>query len=248
MQHVPHEGPGAIAHWAAARGHLLAVTRLDRGEVLPSVADFDALVLMGGPMSANDEAVHPWLTAEKHLIEATLQEDRRVLGVCLGAQVLAAVLGCRPYRAAATEIGWHPVTVRPEAARSRTFFDAPRGFTPFHWHGETFDLPAGAIHLAATDLVPNQAFEIEFDGGPARGGSLALALQFHLEATEESVRSMIAAEFAMASESARRFLPPERTLIAEPERYAAVRPLLDATLDRWSEPATKSSSRSPAPI
>lgn len=237
LQHVAHEGPGAIAAWAEARGHRLETTRLDRGEPLPGVGDFDGLVLMGGPMSVNDEARYPWLVAEKRLIEATFQEDRRVLGVCLGSQLLAAALGCRVYRAAAPEIGWLPVATAAGAARSRTFQEIPVSFTPFHWHGETFDLPEGALHLAATDLVPHQAFEIEFDGGPGRGGALALALQFHLEATVDSVGAMTAAEFSAAPDPIRRTFPPEADLLAGPGRYSAVRPLLDGALDRLFGPA-----------
>jgi GMP synthase-like glutamine amidotransferase len=224
LQHVPHEGPAAIEAWAAARGHAIEVTRLDRGDPIPDVADFDALVTMGGPMSANDEAVHPWIAGEKRLIRAAVQEDRRILGVCLGSQMIASALGKRVVSAREPEIGWFQVRVRPEAERSRTFAGAMAGttFLPFHWHGETFELPEGALHLAETDACANQAFEIEFDGGPSRGGSLVLALQFHMEATEASVAAMCAAErMVIASELA---------------RYAALRPLLDDVLDRLTAP------------
>jgi GMP synthase (glutamine-hydrolysing) len=207
------------------------------------VGDFDGLVLMGGPMSVNDEARHAWLIAEKRLIEATFQESRRILGVCLGSQILAAALGCRVHRAVAPEIGWLPVRRTPGATRSRTFAEIPPLFTPLHWHGETFSLPQGALHLAATDLVPHQAFEIEFDGGPERGGAMALALQFHLEATAESVREMAAAEFAAAPEAIRRTFPPEAELLATPSRYSAVRPLLNEVLDRLFGPAESQDSR-----
>ncbi|HEY6571964.1 MAG TPA: type 1 glutamine amidotransferase, partial [Candidatus Eisenbacteria bacterium] len=235
MQHVPHEGPAAIADWAAARGHSLEVTRLDRGEPLPSVDEFEMLVLLGGPMSVNDESAHPWLVGEKRLIAETFQADRRVLGVCLGAQLIAAALGRRVYPARAPEIGWFPVRLLPAAARSRTFDGMPTAFTPLHWHGETFDLPDGAIRLAETDLCANQAFEIEFDGGPARGGALALALQFHLEATGESVRAMLEAEKAgsvcVPGAAAAGALPADAEILAAPARYAAIRPLLGAVLD-----------------
>jgi GMP synthase-like glutamine amidotransferase len=234
LQHVAHEGPGAVGAWAAARGHALAVTRFDLGEDAPGPEAFDALVVMGGPMSANDEATYPWMPGEKRLIEATIQEDRRVLGICLGAQILASVLGCIVEAAPEPEIGWYPVRTRATAARSRTFAAMPPEFTPFHWHGETFDLPAGAIHLAETEACPNQAFEIEFDGGPARGGALALGLQFHLEATEGSVRAMLEADGA--SLACAPGAPRPAALLEDPARWTVLRPLLDDVLDRLTAP------------
>ncbi|HSQ60055.1 MAG TPA: type 1 glutamine amidotransferase [Acidobacteriota bacterium] len=235
LQHVPHEGPGAIAEWAEARGHELSVTRFDRGEAAPGPDAFDALVVMGGPMSANDESKYSWITPEKHLIEAAIQHDRRVLGVCLGAQLIASALGYRVFAAPEAEIGWLPVRTRPEAARSRAFAEMPASFTPLHWHAETFDLPQGALHLAETDACPHQAFEIEFDGGPARGGALVLALQFHLEATETTVRGMIEADGA--SLACVPGAPRPEGLLANPALWAATRPLLDQVLDRLTAPA-----------
>jgi GMP synthase (glutamine-hydrolysing) len=235
LQHVPHEGPGAIADWAAAHGHELSTTRFDRGEDVPGVEAFDALVVMGGPMSANDESTYSWMTPEKHLIEAAIQNDRRVLGVCLGAQLIASALGYRVFAARKAEIGWLPVRTLAEAARSRTFAAMPPSFTPLHWHGETFDLPEGSLHLAETDACPHQAFEIEFDGGPERGGALVLALQFHLEATEATVRAMIEADGA--SLACAPGAPRPEDLLADPARWAATRPLLDEVLDRLTAPA-----------
>ena len=239
LQHVPHEGPAGIADWAMARGHTLTATRFHLGEPLPAIGDFDMLVVMGGPMSVNDEAAHPWLRAEKDFIAATVQEDRRVLGVCLGSQMVASALGKRVYAASRPEVGWFPIQVRPEAAASRTFGGFPPSFTPFHWHGETFDLPEGAIHLAESAACPNQAFEVEFDGGPARGGALLLALQFHLEATEGSVRMMYEGQREeLAREAAATGSPTlaESALVGEPARYAPLRPLLDDLLDRLTAP------------
>lgn len=239
LQHAPHEGPAAIAAWAAERGHSLEVTRLDRGERVPPVDAFDMLVLLGGPMSVNDEAIHPWLVAEKRLIVEATQADRRILGICLGSQLIASALGRRVYAAPESEIGWFPVRRTAYAARSRTFAGLPASFTPFHWHGETFDLPEGSIHLAESDRCPNQAFEIEFDGGPDRGGALALALQFHLEATEASVREMMEAEeasrarapAAAGAPATPAVLPSKREMLGDPARYASNYALFGAVLD-----------------
>ena len=244
LQHVAHEGPAAIAAWAAERGHSLEVTRLDLGQPTPGVDAFDMLVLLGGPMSVNDEAIHPWLVAEKRLIGEAIQSDRRLLGICLGSQLIASALGRRVYAAPEPEIGWFPVRRTPQAARSRTFAGLPASFTPFHWHGETFEIPEGGIRLAESDRCPNQAFEIEFDGGPDRGGALALALQFHLEATEASVREMMEAEEASRALSPARaataatpaVLPPKREMLGDPARYASNYTLFAGLLDVLTAP------------
>ncbi len=152
-----------------------------QGAPLPAHDDFDLLVVMGGPMSVHDEREYPWLKLEKQFIEHALRAGKRILGICLGAQLLADVLGARVYRAKEKEIGWFPVRKRPEAIVSPWASGLPDSFLAFHWHGETFDLPAGAVHLAETDVCSNQAFEID---------GRVLALQFHLEVTPDSVRQL----------------------------------------------------------
>jgi len=181
LQHVAFEGPAAIADWARDRGHALTGTRLDRGEPLPGVADFDWLVVMGGPMSVADVGEYPWMAAELQLIRETVAAGRRVLGVCLGAQLMAHALGARVYRAANKEIGWFTVEAI-KGATNDTFDGFPPRFTPLHWHSDTFELPAGAIHLVRGPACPNQAFQL---------GPRVLGLQFHLEATPESVAALV---------------------------------------------------------
>jgi GMP synthase-like glutamine amidotransferase len=180
LQHVPFEGPAAIADWAAAHGIELAVAHLYRGDPLPTLAGLNMLTVMGGPMSANDEAIFPWLSPEIALVRSAIGAGKIVLGVCLGAQIIAKALGAKVYAAGQKEIGWFPVR-RAEAA-SALFAGAPETFTAFHWHGETFDLPPGALRLAHTPATPNQAFAI---------GGTVLGLQFHIEATPESVDGLL---------------------------------------------------------
>jgi GMP synthase-like glutamine amidotransferase len=181
LQHVPFEGPGAIGRWAEARGHPLAVTEAWR-EAMPGVGSFDALVVMGGPMGVHDEADLPWLRGEKALIRAAIAADRMVVGVCLGAQLMADVLGARVYRNTHREIGWLPVDLTP-AARAPGLFDGlPDRPVVFQWHGDTFDLPVGAAHLASSEGCRAQAF---------LAGRRALALQFHFESTEGGVESLL---------------------------------------------------------
>jgi len=219
LQHVPFEGPGAIAAWAKARGHVLTGTRMDLGEPLPSPDAFDRLVVMGGPMSVHDEATLPWLATEKRFVKTVLDAGTPVLGICLGAQLLAEVLGGRVYLGPEKEIGWHPLRVLPAARQSR-LAGLPESFVAFHWHGETFDLPPGATRLAETDVCPNQAFEL----GPA------LALQFHLEVQPHGV-----AELAHACGhelSGGRYVQNREQLLDAEANCRAVEPLLYDVLDR----------------
>ncbi len=178
LTHVPFEGPGRIAEWAKTRGHELLIIRSDLVDTLPDANETEMLVVMGGPMSVNDAL--PWLQREAALVEGCLKLKRPLLGVCLGAQLLAKVLGARVFASGLKEIGWWPVT---SVGNSETPGPSlPHKFTPLHWHGETFDLPQGARHLAQSEAIPNQAFLAQ---------PKAVGVQFHLEATPQSVQEIV---------------------------------------------------------
>lgn len=177
LQHVEFEGPGAIAEWAVRRGHTLTrVPVFAEGFAHPG--DFEMLVVLGGPMNVYQEVECPWLAEEKRFIRYTIDSGVPVLGICLGAQLLADVLGGEVVSGEAPEIGWYPVTLTGAGAESPVFGVLPSRFDAIHWHGDTFTVPPGATRLASSLLTPNQAFE--YDGGRV------LALQFHLEATYDS--------------------------------------------------------------
>jgi GMP synthase-like glutamine amidotransferase len=180
LQHVSFETPGLLAAHIRERGHSLHTTALFLDEPLPSTAEFDALIIMGGPMSVHDEAVYPWLRKEKELIAAAIREKKRVLGICLGAQLIALVSGARVYPNPQKEIGFWPL--RWTAAANTLVFQRPTDTLVFHWHGETFDLPAGAVLLASSEACVNQAFAL---------GDHVLGMQFHPEVTPEIIRAMI---------------------------------------------------------
>jgi GMP synthase-like glutamine amidotransferase len=220
LQHVSFEAPAAIEDWARQAGHAIAGSRLYLGEALPDPNAFDLLVVMGGPMSVNDEPEHPWLVAEKQLVRRAIELDRPVFGVCLGAQMIASALGASVYRAAQKEIGWFPVR---RVTGQGTGALLPETFTPLHWHGETFDLPAGAIRLAETDAVPNQAFQL---------GSNVIGLQFHIEATLPSIQALV----ENAAHEIQVGVPfqqaPEAILAQTPQASTAVHPILWGLLDR----------------
>ena len=182
LQHVPFEGPGSLEGWAHQQGHELRGIRLFADESLPSLSEVDLLVILGGPMSVHDEPQLPWLAREKLFVTEAIRQGRCVLGICLGAQIVAEVLGARVVRHAEREIGWFSVWRAPGAERSIWGQLLPERFDPLHWHGETFGIPAGAVHLAYSLACSAQAFAY---------GDRVLGLQFHLEATPGSVAVMI---------------------------------------------------------
>ncbi len=222
LQHVPFEGPFSIADWAAAHGHSLRVTPLYDGVAPPEPADFDWLVIMGGPMGVGDEVYYPWLAAEKDLICRGIALGKTLVGVCLGAQLLAEALGARVYRHREQEIGWMPIVLTPDGQASPVSGFLPPSLQVFHWHGDTFDPPAGAVHLARSASCEQQAFLYE---------GRVLGLQFHLESTPESVAGICAA-------CADELVPgpyvqtAARMLAAAPEDYERLRVALFGILDR----------------
>ena len=185
LQHAEHEDLGCIAPWLAARGHTVGCTRLPRGELPPRPEAYDWLIVMGGPMNIYEHAAHPWLVPEKQAIRAALNADKRVLGICLGAQLVADQLGGPVSQNAEPEIGWHPLTTTAAGRHEGAFKGFPASFTAFHWHGDTFALPLGAQPLMQSEACANQAFI---------HGSKVAGIQFHLEVTAANARDWFATE------------------------------------------------------
>jgi GMP synthase-like glutamine amidotransferase len=175
LQHIACEPPGVFEDVLRERGAELLRVQLDEGERLPERQRFDAIVAMGGPMSATDDAELPWLTEEKRLIADSVRAGAPYWGVCLGVQLLAASLGAPVYRGPEPEVGLLPVVLTDEALEDPVFSDAPRELVTVQWHGDTFDLPEGAVRLAASPAYPNQAFRY----------ANAYGVQFHLEISRE---------------------------------------------------------------
>jgi GMP synthase (glutamine-hydrolysing) len=153
-----------------------------QGSEVPQLDELDWLIIMGGPMNVHDEAQYPWLVNEKLLIERAIAEDKIVIGVCLGAQLIAHVLGARVYKNSYEERGWSTISLTREARSSRVFSRLPERFTAFVWHEDAFDLPAGAKLMASSEACENHAFEY---------GRNIIGLQFHLEVTSEGIRSIV---------------------------------------------------------
>ncbi len=182
LQHVPFEGPGCIETWAEAAGFRITASRMYTDDRLPSMEHFDWLVVMGGPMNIYEDIKYPWLKNEKAFIGRAIKNKKVVLGICLGAQLIADVLGAPVKPNRYKEIGWHPVYKIENSSPSPLASVFPDTFDALHWHGDTFDLPDGALHLARSEACEHQAFVYR---------DHVVALQFHLETTGKSLQSLI---------------------------------------------------------
>jgi len=182
IEHDPDEEIGYIRTWASRRKHSLAGTLLPAGGELPEVNSFDCLVIMGGAMNVYQDAEYPWLVTEKKLIESAIRQGKIVLGICLGSQLIASVLGAAVFPNRYREVGWYPITLTAEGIKSVAFHHFPDTFTAFHWHSDTFDLPSGCHRLASSEACVNQAFEYE---------GRVLGLQFHLEPFRNTIQQFV---------------------------------------------------------
>jgi GMP synthase-like glutamine amidotransferase len=171
LEHGPVESACRIRDWALDRKHDFAVVRLDLNEPLPALMDFDFLVIMGGGMNIYQHRDYPWLIAEKRLIANAIAADKTVLGVCLGAQLIADVLGGKVMQNPQKEIGWMPVHFHD---RTTPFDGFPADCMAFHWHGDTFSLPPDTRSVASSAATEKQAFI---------HGDRVVGLQFHIEVT-----------------------------------------------------------------
>ena len=180
--HVPFEGPGVIADWIRKQGYQFSYTRFYNGEKLPEASDVDMLIIMGGPMDVFDYHVHPWMGDEIEWVKEFILSGKPVLGICLGAQIIAAALGEDVYPGPHREIGWHNLQFFPALGDFKIFKDLPTTRKVFHWHGDTFNIPQGATRIAASQAFPNQGFIYD---------KKIMALQFHLELTPDSIKELV---------------------------------------------------------
>jgi GMP synthase-like glutamine amidotransferase len=216
LQHVSFESPGMIIEWAAARQHPLSYTYLfEQDIVYPDITAFDMLIIMGGPMGVYEEAQWPWMKAEKSFIKQAVDAGKMVLGICLGSQLLAEALGAKVYPNHCKEIGFFPVSVYDDALVNHL----PKEWMVFHWHGDTFDLPEGAVLLASSIACKNQAYR--------RGR--CVGLQFHPEADDALIQQMVHHEKAELVKDA--YVQTEEAIAAQLHLGDANRDLLFTLLD-----------------
>jgi GMP synthase-like glutamine amidotransferase len=221
LQHAEHEELGCIGPWLAARQFRVRSTRLHAGDTPPAVTDFDWLIVMGGPMNIYQHDRYPWLIHEKALIRDACVNNKKVLGICLGAQLLADVLGGRVTQNGHQEIGWFDVQLTEEGSRNKFFYGIPASFPAFHWHGDTFAMPPGHQNLIKSDACVNQAF----------AGASCLGLQFHLEVTHADAQRWLALDAPVAE----RHVQPAEEILREPARFAQNNRLMEQILDRFVE-------------
>ncbi|MDE4454432.1 type 1 glutamine amidotransferase [Psychrobacter sp. DAB_AL62B] len=189
--HTDYEDLSFIKQWANSQHHMMSVSRSYDDCSLPEPDRFDWLIVMGGPMSVHDEEKYPWLIAEKHLIRQAIDAGKTVIGICLGAQLLAHCLGATVQPSGVKEIGWLPIRLTPRGQSHPLLQDLPKqDFTVFHFHGDGFDCPKGASIIASTESWANQGFIYQTQQHKALG-TWVMGWQCHFEVTKESLAKMI---------------------------------------------------------
>lgn len=182
LMHVAYENPGCIETWIYRNKFEITYTRFYENYRLPPIDEFDLLIVMGGPMSVHDENNYNWLKSEKEFIRKSIENRKIVVGICLGAQLIAHVLGASVYTQKIKEIGWFNIKSTESGMKNSILEGFEVSFPVFHWHGETFNLPTDSVHLFASEVCTNQAYLYD---------NRILGLQFHLEVTPETVRNMV---------------------------------------------------------
>jgi GMP synthase (glutamine-hydrolysing) len=224
IQHHPVETLGTIADALAASGLACQYVRTFEGHPVPKELNgVGGLIVMGGPMGVYETERYPYLRDEMALVESALSRNKPLLGVCLGSQLLASVLGARVAPSGGKELGWHRVSLTPAAVEDRLFRGVPDSFVAFHWHGDIFELPSGAVTLASSDKTACQAF---------RYGDRAYGLLCHLEVNERLVAGMVE---AFRSELEDEKIDAEELITATPKQLAQLAPIAETVFERWAE-------------
>ncbi len=221
LQHVPFESIGSMENYFKNNNHRLRSTRLFLNEEFPDLGDFDFLIIMGGPMGVYDEDKFPWLAAEKLFIRSVMESGKTVLGICLGAQLIACSLGAKVYKNKHREIGWFPVYATGQSENTILQGVFPKDFNAFHWHGDTFDIPESGIQIASSKACKNQGFIID---------DRIIGLQFHLETTPDSAKALITncRDDLDGSE----FVHSENEILNDRQRFSKINILMDSVLKR----------------
>ncbi len=226
LQHVPFEGLGSIEPWLIQQGYSIQGTQLFNHDPLPNIDSVNLVIVLGGPMSVNDEAMYPWLKAEKAFIRQAIEHNKPILGICLGAQLIAASLGAKVYPNTQKEIGWFDIQAATLPNVETDVFQFPDSVQVFHWHGETFDLPHNAVHLAESVACKNQAFQL---------GERVIGLQFHLETTPKSAQDIIQ-HCADELDDSPYVQNAETLLNAPPQHYQTINRLMADILSFITQP------------
>ncbi len=227
-QHVPFEKLGSIEADLTGKKHQLTSTNRYKNESLPTVDDIDWLIIMGGPMGVNDEDQYHWLKQEKQFIKQAIESGKIVMGICLGAQLIAAALDAKVYKNRYSEIGWFNINRHPEAKNTILSDAIPPQVEVFHWHGDTFDIPAGAKSLASSAACPNQGFILD---------NRVVGLQFHLETTPTSAQALI--NKCRDELDGSLYVQTESEIVADPQRFSRINQIIANILNCLEKQANK---------
>jgi len=221
LQHVSFEGLGSMDKYFSDRNYEVTSTKLYDNEELPEEMDFDLLVIMGGPMGVRDTDVYPWLVAEEAFVKSAIDDGKFVLGICLGAQIIAHSLGAEVTENRYREIGWHSLEINENI--EETFFAdiIEDGDEVFHWHGETFSIPEGAVHIASSQACENQAFIYN---------ERVLAFQFHLETTAQSAKTLM--DNCGSELDSSEFTSTPEEIMGDSDRFLRINEIMSNILDR----------------
>lgn len=224
FQHVPFEGLGSIEGWCSENRHTLSSTQFYENQELPDLQELDWLIIMGGPMGVNDEKKFSWLASEKEFIKKAIEANKTVIGICLGAQLIAQITRANVYKNKEKEIGWFLLELTSEATKHLLFSGLKNPITVFHWHADTFDLPENSIRLAFSEACGNLGFLFK---------NKVLGLQFHLETTKESLKEMIENEKAELRKE--KYIQAENDIVSQKDFFDDNRQFLFALLERLAK-------------
>lgn len=216
IKHAHFENEGSIAEWVKEKNYQLNSTRIWLNEPFSDSESIDGLIIMGGPMSVNDEEQYPWLKREKQFIAQVIRDKKPVLGICLGAQLIANVLGAQVFKAPQKEIGWWTITTFPS-----NYWETKGTLTTFLWHGETFTLPEGATLLASSEAIAHQGFSY---------GEKVVGIQFHPEVTPDGIKNLI--QHCSSDLSIGNFIQPTNAMLSNKDFYEENKKLLFTLLEK----------------
>jgi GMP synthase-like glutamine amidotransferase len=220
IQHVQFEDLGSMENIFKKKGHELSVTKVFYDQNFPKLENIDWLIIMGGPMAVNDEKIYPWLVKEKDFIKRAIASKKIVLGICLGAQLIASVLGAKIYKNKYREIGWFNIFRTQETDNTILKQILPKQLEVFHWHGDTFDIPDGAIRITESEACKNQGFVFN---------NHVVGLQFHLETTIKSASLLVKNCKAELDNS--KYVQTEKEILSQEEKFSNINQIMDSMLD-----------------
>ena len=220
LQHVTFEGPAAIEGWLNENNHSLTATKFFQGDTLPAQEDFDVLIVMGGPMGVDDVEQYPWLLQERLFIQQSISSGKYILGICLGAQLIARASGAEVVKNDHREIGWFDINIEQENLPTLLNDVFKQSTEVFHWHGDTFEIPEAALHFAASEACANQGFILN---------ERVIGLQFHIETTEASAALLV--ENCRDELDGSTYVQSEAEILADSTRFIRLNKMLFRLLE-----------------